>query len=59
MRLKDHDNADLGIAALLLIAIACITTGYVEQGLIGMIVGAVAGISRSNGQKPETKPPTP
>jgi len=59
MRLRDYDNADLGIAELLLIAVAAIGTGYVEQGLIGMIVGAVAGISRSNGQKPEAKPPTP
>jgi hypothetical protein len=48
--MKNYDNADLGICALLLIAIAAIATGYVEQGLIGMAIGAIAGISRSNGK---------
>lgn len=52
MKVRDYDNADLGIMALLLIAVGAIATGYVEQGFIGMVVGAIAGISRSNGKPP-------
>lgn len=44
---KNLDNADLGITALLLIAVAAIGTGYLEQGLIGAVVAAIAGIARS------------
>lgn len=44
------DNADLGIVALLLIAVACVVTGHTEQGLLSTIVAGIAGIaSRKNG----------
>jgi hypothetical protein len=55
---KDYDNADLGITALFCIGIMAIAWGYVEQGIMGMIVSAIAGISRSNG-KPPGGPDTP
>ena len=57
MKVRDYDNSDLGIMALLLIAVGAIATGYVEQGLIGMVVGAIAGISRSNGKSNSSDAP--
>jgi|OpeIllAssembly_1097287.scaffolds.fasta_scaffold432025_3 hypothetical protein len=49
----DYDNADLGIVALLLLGVAALGTGYVEQGMLAVIVAAIAGIARpnSNGTK--------
>jgi hypothetical protein len=49
--MPNYDNADLGIVALFLLGLAAILTGYIEQGSISMIIGAIAGISRPNGDK--------
>ena len=46
----NYDNADLGIVALLLIAIAAILTGHNDTAIITAIVAAIAGIARSNGK---------
>lgn len=47
----NYDNADLGIAALLLIALGAILTEHYDQGIIGAIVAAIAGIARPNNGK--------
>lgn len=44
--MRNYDNADLGICALLLIAVASLVTGYAEQGMVAVIVAAIAGIAR-------------
>jgi hypothetical protein len=51
MKIRDYDNADLAIGALLLVAVTAIALGYSEQGLIGMIVTGIAGIANKGSEK--------
>jgi hypothetical protein len=57
--MKNYDNADLGICALLLLGVGALATGHAEEGLMGAIVAAVAGIARPNGNKNGSEPPKP
>lgn len=55
---KNYDDADLGIAALMLIAVALIVTGHPDVGVVGGIATGIAGIARGNG-KSNGGPDTP